>query len=136
MGQRRRPGARATRALVAALAALVLFVGVLRANARYFYCPWMGAIASHACCAPAHDASDEPAVEAPDCCEIHRVGALPAAAGAPPIEVATAPLVATLPASVVAPLGPPAVRAVHRDPRHRGPPRPGAARARTMVFLI
>jgi hypothetical protein len=99
----------------------------------------MDAVASHACCSPDQDGSDAPAIEAPDCCEVRQVGPLPSAAGAGSIEVAASPLTALLPPLAVVTMPPraaPPVLAAVLDARHRGPPSPGAARARTMVFLI
>ena len=137
MARGHRYGRRLSRAVLAAMAALVLLVGVLRANARYFYCPFMGAVASHSCCAAADDASTDPVVEAPDCCEVWHVGSLPTAAGASSIEVAASPLVATVPRlSLVAPRAPLRVRAAALEARRRAPPLPSESRARAMVFLI
>jgi hypothetical protein len=138
MDRWRRRGHRWSRAALAAAALLVLVVGVLRANARYFYCPLMDAVASRPCCEPPHEGTgDDPAVDAPDCCTAMHVGALPSSASSTTVEVASAPLTAVIVA--VAGAKAVAVGGVPRaelDARHRGPPPPGEARARTMVFLI
>jgi hypothetical protein len=134
----RRYGPRPSRAVLAALAGVVLLVGVLRANARYFYCPLMDAIASHACCESSReDGMGEPAIEAPDCCEEMHVGALPSGATPTSIVVSSAPLTAFVPTVVTSTPSPISiVRLATLDARHRGPPPPSEARARTMVFLI
>jgi hypothetical protein len=135
----RRWGRRIVRAALALTAALVLLVGVVRANARYLYCPMMNAIVSHTCCASPSvgEASGEPAVQAPDCCETMQLGALPSAAGVPSHEASTSPLVATLPSCVATSSHALRVRSGRSlETLHRATPKRGEARARTMVFLI
>ena len=142
-------GAVLSRAL-AVVVALALLVGLARANARYFYCASMARVASASCCAhaPAAEAGDASqrggasAVDATpaDCCRAERIGALPAGSaggGAPDVPAA----------AWLATLAPVASRVTDRDvrdpsptagpeARHTGPPCKGAARARTMVFLL
>jgi hypothetical protein len=132
-------GRKIARALLAAVAALVLLVGVLRANARYFYCPLMDLVVARSCCEPSREGAPEgPAIEVSDCCEEKRIAALPSGDAVPaPNAVPDAPLATVLPASSAPPSAPLvlAPRAT-LDARYRGPPPPGAARARFMVFLI
>jgi hypothetical protein len=123
------------------LASLALIVGLLRANARYFYCPIMDRVVAESCCAPAADGADEqaapPSLRATDCCQAKQVGSLPRTAAPPGHDALEAPLLGLL-----SPVIWPAPRApAHRNPRaldarHTGPPRPSEARARAMVYLI
>jgi hypothetical protein len=98
----------------------------------------MDAIASVPCCEGSRaDATGEPAIEASDCCEELRLGALPTGTAPTSMRGLAAPLTAVIP-----PIGIPTtsgvrvVREVTLDAWHRGPPRPAEARTRTMVFLI
>jgi hypothetical protein len=139
-------GAVLSRAL-AVVVALALVVGLARANARYFYCASMATVASASCCAhaPGGEADEAPGGSAvtatvADCCRAERIGALPAgAAGGGAPDVPASAWLAT-----VAPVTRHVMRGDVRDPsptaraeaRLTGPPRAGAWRARTMVFLL
>jgi|HubBroStandDraft_4_1064222.scaffolds.fasta_scaffold672353_1 hypothetical protein len=87
----RRVGAR----FVAVVLGLALIVGVLRGGSHYFYCPFMGAVASEHCCEGSR--GDASTVQVADCCEVRTIGTIPAASTvAPSPELAGAPLLAVL----------------------------------------
>jgi hypothetical protein len=128
---------------LAAVLALVMLVGVMRAGARYFYCPTMHMVIDRPCCAGDGDPrrADEDAfvaeVRSRDCCEEHVLGKLPSAAVSSATPLADVPLLA-----VVAPLFVP-VRALplaapsrfEHDTR-AGPKALARHRAELMAFLI
>ena len=125
----------------ALVAITALIVGLVRANARYFYCPLMDSVASASCCTETHDRSAEPTIDQSDCCETHRIASVPqgAAVASPPV-VPDAPFVAYVTFAALAyVLGHTALLAVPvANAPGAGPPplSPGEARSRTMVFLI
>ena len=126
--------------LMALLAAIALFVGVMRGNARYFYCPFSHVIAVSSCCTmPAPDEDDaSPASFAPvDCCQAKRIGSLPAGSVASVPDVPSAPLLALVPsiASHVS-VSLARVAQVASIAPNRGPPNLRPTPSRTMVFLI
>lgn len=93
--------------VAAALLAVVMLVGVLRAGASYVYCPSMQTVSDAPCCSGDRRAhhDDAPAMEmrSRDCCERHVVDKLPSSAGATAAasHLLIAPLVAVLPASTL-----------------------------------
>ena len=126
--------------LVALVAAIALFVGVMRGNARYFYCPFSHVIAASSCCAmPAYDEDDASAASfAPvDCCQAKRIGSLPASSVAPAPDVPSAPLLALVP-SIASHVSVSLARAgqIASIAPNRGPPKLRPIPSRTMVFLI
>jgi hypothetical protein len=137
---------RRVRAALARLVALVavasLLVGVLRANARYFFCPLMNVVADYACCGGSESESDANdgnslSVEHDDCCEQRRVGVLPVAAVASAPQVPQAPDLALVALSIERPAAV-LVRLTKaaRTTWHTGPTTANFVRRRTMVFLI
>lgn len=94
--------------LTAALLAVLMLAGVLRAGASYVYCPTMRMVADAPCCSgdrsDQHEDADTIQVRTRDCCEKHVVGQLPAVRGAATTPHAlAAPLLAVLPAPTTAP---------------------------------
>jgi hypothetical protein len=71
--------------VAAALVAVVVLVGVLRAGTRYSYCPSMQRVIDVPCCAGDrrghHEDAAEMQVRSRDCCEQHVIAKLPSAAG-------------------------------------------------------
>lgn len=70
----------------AALLAVLVLVGVLRAGASYSYCPTMEMVTDAPCCpgdrhAEHQEAAGSPQLRARDCCEKHVVGKLPSVDG-------------------------------------------------------
>ncbi len=139
---RQRTSLNVTRRIFAMLVVLTTLVGVLRAGARYFYCPMMGEVVAEDCCAASKTArgTKTPAFETPDCCQAKFVDALPAGdAFAPSTEIAAAPLTALVQpvphATVLTALPPHLFR---QTLQRAGPPTPtGPQRvARLQVFLI
>jgi hypothetical protein len=137
---------------VTLVAAVALVVGLVRANARYFWCPMMDAVASHSCCAAdrasggaagaerADGTERGPEVDDADCCEAKRIGALPASAGAgaPGPDVPPSPLWAIVPpvdASGAA-LRAGVLAALTYEARTCAPPPSGPPLARNVVLLI
>jgi hypothetical protein len=133
--------------LAAALVALVVLVGVLRAGASYVYCPIMQQITEASCCAGDRD-SDDDATGAPiaevgaevrsrDCCEHHVLGKLPKTAAASfPTPLLATPLVAVLPAPSVELVAVVSNPTAHFEHEGRAGPRAAARhRAELMVSL-
>lgn len=94
--------------VAAALLAVLMLAGVLRAGASYVYCPAMRMVADAACCSgdrsAEHEDADTIQVRTRDCCEKHVVGRLPAVRGAVTAAHAlAAPLLAVLPAPTTGP---------------------------------
>jgi hypothetical protein len=129
----------------AALVALVVLFGMLRAGASYVYCPIMQQITEASCCAG--DREDDAAaasldamraeVRSRDCCEHHVLGELPkgAAPSVPTLLLAT-PLVAVLPAPSVEVTFAASNPAAHFEHEGRAGPRAAARhRAELMVSL-
>lgn len=105
--RRRRSPAFLTR-VGAAVVAVVMLVGVLRAGASYVYCPMMKIVMDAPCCSgdrrAEHEASDAAQLGARDCCEHHILARLPSAgATSAPPHLLAAPLVAVLPAPTLDP---------------------------------
>jgi hypothetical protein len=127
---------------LAAIALAVTFVlGVVRAGARYFYCPIMDAVVSAHCCPRADaDRTESPALVDDECCDVRTNAALPAGtAAAPAPELAAAPLLALLPAPSALDAGTRVVASHAMHAYRTGPPAIAHARervARSMVALI
>lgn len=89
--------------VAAAVVAVVMLVGVLRAGARYVYCPSMERVIDAPCCAGdrhrGHEGEPAAELRSRDCCEQRVLGRLPASAStADPPQPLAAPLVGTVPA--------------------------------------
>jgi hypothetical protein len=140
-------GARGPLARVAAaLVALVVLFGVVRAGASYVYCPIMQQITEASCCAGDREGDDATAdstadvgaeVRSRDCCEHHVLGELPkTAAPSVPTPLLATPLVAVLPApsaELVAAVSNPAAHFEHEG--RAGPRAAARHRAELMVSL-
>jgi hypothetical protein len=91
------------RRVAAPLVAVVMLLGVMRAGARYVYCPSMQMVTDAPCCAgdrrAQHEAANTMQLRSRDCCEQHVFARLPPATGvsAAP-HLFAAPLIAVLPA--------------------------------------
>lgn len=107
------PARRLLARVAAALVAVVVLVGVLRAGARYSYCPTMQMVTDAPCCSGDRRGHDEDAaamqLRSRDCCEQHVLGKLPTAAGTSVAPHLAAPALVTVLAAPTA------------HPRERGP---------------
>jgi hypothetical protein len=136
-----RAGARGPLARVAAaLVALIVLVGVLRAGASYVYCPMMQQISEASCCAGDREADDDATtatIASRDCCEHHVLGKLPkTAAPSVPTPLLATPLVAVLPAPSAELVSATSNPAAHFEHEGRAGPRAAARhRAELMVSL-
>lgn len=139
-------GRRCVLRVAAALVAVVMLVGVLRAGASYVYCPSMQRVADAPCCsgdrahhdvAAANDGAVAMQVRSRDCCEKHVVGQLPSAAAASTARhLFSASFVAVVPAPTVDPRASGSAALLRFD--HEGRAGPIAAarhRAELMVSL-
>jgi hypothetical protein len=125
------------RAVLAALVAAILVLGVLRAGSRYFYCESTGTVLTMPCCEESHEASAGGEVRNEDCCRSRSVGSLPVVAIQTPPAMPLAPFVAMLQHPAAGRLTASAWRDAPRA-NFTGPPllSPSDHRARLMVFLI
>jgi hypothetical protein len=126
--------------VAAALAVVVLVVGVFSSGARFFFCPEMGVVLDAPCCDHrSHDAddADHGTVEAPDCCQAKRLAKLPATASAPSAYVFVAPACAAFAALLpVAEVPAQVLPRVDDQARARPPPLASERRAELMIFHI
>lgn len=131
---------RAAAAVAAALLAVVVLVGVMRAGARYFYCPMMRVVIDAPCCAGDgrndEDLTGSVEVRSRDCCEERVLGKLPSGAVTCPPAIVDAPLLAVVPPVTVASRALPVARPSRFEHEGRAGPRASARhRAELMVFL-
>lgn len=130
--------------LAAALLAVVMLLGVVRAGARYFYCPMMHAVIDAPCCdgdarsgGDPNDPTDSAEVRSRDCCEAHMLRQLPRAAVSPSPTVSDAPLLAVVPPVTLFAFREVPVASVSRFAHEdrAGPRALARHRAELMVFL-
>ena len=107
--------------------AMAVLLGVVRSGARYVYCPMMDAVLATSCCDRGESHGDAPAVEAPECCQAKRLGAMPASGTtAVAVDLGDVPFTTLLPPFVAAH----AVRSTPGAFRFEHPARAGPVSAR------